>query len=268
MSVEYPQLSRAIEVVSKLRNPDGGCPWDLKQTHKTLTEFLIEESYEFIHAVDSEDKQKMCEELGDVLLQILLHSQIASEKDDFSIEDVAKAMADKMIHRHPHVFEANEGDKKMTPEQVKINWERIKKKENKERYFFKEEDAYMPSLQAAQKIGKRSKRVNFDWENVDQVFDKVTEEYNEVKVEFEKRNMSALREEIGDLLFSTVQLARHLDFDAEEVLRESNLKFIKRFNHLEDSARKRELDLMQLSVDQLEELWQETKKALKAKKEA
>ena len=268
MPKEYPQLSRAIDVVAKLRDPNGGCPWDLKQNHKTLTEFLIEESYEFLHAVDNNDKKKMCEELGDVLLQILLHSQIASESNNFAIEDVAKAMADKMIHRHPHVFAANEGDEVLTPEQVKINWEQIKKKESKDNYFFKTEDAYMPSLQAAQKIGKRSKRVNFDWENVEQVFEKVTEEYHEVRVEFEQKNMKALREEIGDLLFSTVQLARHLDFEAEEVLRESNLKFIKRFNHLEDNARSKNLDLMQMSVVELEELWQETKKALKAKKEA
>lgn len=265
MSQEYPQLKRAINVVKSLRDPINGCPWDLKQTHKTLTEFLIEESYEFIHAVDNNDNQKMCEEMGDVLLQVLLHSQIASESSNFNIEDVARSMADKMIHRHPHVFQAKDGEEKLTPEQVKINWEQIKKKEGNQS-FFKEEDAYMPSLQAAQKIGKRSKRVNFDWENVDQVFDKVTEEYQEVKVEFEKKNMPALREEIGDLLFSVVQLARHLDFDAEEVLRESNLKFINRFNHLEKKAESRDLDLMKLSVPELEELWQEVKKELKNKK--
>lgn len=265
MQEEYPQLKRAIDVVKKLRDPDSGCPWDLKQTHKSLTEFLIEESYEFIHAVDNNDTQKMCEEMGDVLLQVLLHSQIASESSHFDIERVAKAMADKMIHRHPHVFAVNEGDEKLTPEQVKINWEQIKKKESNQS-FFKEEDAYMPSLQAAQKIGKRSKRVNFDWDNVEQVFDKVTEEYQEVKEEFKIKNMPALKEEIGDLLFSIVQLARHLDFDAEEVLRESNLKFINRFNHLERKAESKKLDLMQLSVPELEDLWQEVKKELKNKK--
>mgnify|MGYP000515187401 CR=1 FL=1 len=263
--LSYPQLARAISVVNKLRDPNGGCPWDLKQTHKTLTEYLIEESYEFTYAVEKEDQEKMCEELGDVLLQILLHSQIASESNKFDIEKVAKTIADKMIHRHPHVFNANAGDEKLSAEQVRINWEQIKKKEKKDNTFFKEEDAYLPSLQAAQKIGKRSKRVNFDWDNVEQVFAKVTEEYEEVKTEFEKKDMKALREEIGDLLFSIVQFSRHLGFEAEEVLRDSNLKFINRFNNLENKAKERNLDLMQMEIPELEALWQEVKKELKSK---
>jgi len=265
MKEEYPQLARAIDVVNKLRTPETGCPWDLEQDHQSLTQFLIEESYEFIHAVETKKIAKMKEEMGDVLLQVLLHSQIASESDNFNIEDVAKSMADKMIYRHPHVFKRNDGDETLSPEQVKINWEKLKKKEDSYESFFKSEDAYMPSLMAAQKIGKRSKRVNFDWDNAEQVFDKVTEEYNEVKEEFikPKRDLTRIREEIGDLLFSVVQFARHLDMEAEEVLRESNLKFIKRFNHLESSANKQNIDLMKCNVDQLEELWQRTKKELK-----
>lgn len=264
MSMEYPQLLRVIEVIAKLRDPINGCPWDLEQTHQSLTKYLIEESYEFVHAVETNDYAKIQEEIGDVLLQVLLHSQIASESQKFDINSVAKSLADKMVYRHPHVF-SNPAQEKISQEDVKTNWEKLKKKEKKDASFFKEEEAYMPSLMAAQKIGKRSKRVNFDWENVEQVFDKVTEEYNEVKEEFEKpkRDLQRVREEIGDLLFSVVQLARHLDMEAEEVLRESNLKFIKRFNHLENQAKKSNIELMNCSVQELEDLWQQTKKELK-----
>jgi MazG family protein len=267
MKKEYPQLKRFIDIVAKLRDPNGGCPWDLEQDHKSLTPYLIEEAYEYIHAIEKDDKAKMKEELGDVLLQVILHAQIAKDASNFDIEDVAKAIGDKMIYRHPHVFKPEDGNQDLSPEEVRVRWEQLKKKEKKDNYFFKEEDAFMPSLMAAQKIGQRSKRVNFDWENVEQVFDKVTEEYFEVKEEFEKdkRDLKKVREEIGDLLFSVTQLARHLDMEAEEVLRESNLKFIKRFNHLEDSAKKNKIDLMQCSVDELEELWQKTKRELKQK---
>jgi MazG family protein len=267
MQEEYPQLKRIIDIVAKLRDPNGGCPWDLEQDHQSLTPYLIEESYEFIHAIEKNDFTKMQEELGDVLLQVILHAQIASEDDKFNIESVAKSISDKMIYRHPHVFKPEDDNQNLSPEEVRVRWEKLKKKEKKENYFFKEEDAYMPSLMAAQKIGQRSQRVNFDWENVEQVFDKVTEEYHEVKEEFYKptRDLKRVREEIGDLLFSVVQLARHLDFEAEDVLRESNLKFINRFNHLEDKAKKSNIDLMQCNVDELENLWQETKKELKKK---
>ena len=262
--MEYPEFKRLVEVIAKLRHPEDGCPWDLKQTHQSLLKYLVEESYEYIHAVESGASEKMEEELGDVLLQVLLHSQIASERQEFDIESVSKKLADKMIFRHPHVFE----DKSLasSPEEVTKNWEALKQKENGR--FFKEEDAYLPSLMAASKIGKKSQKVNFDWDTVEQVFEKVEEELGEVREELmaQPRDLSKLKEEIGDLLFSTAQLARHLDFDPEEALREANLKFIRRFNHMENKAAKENLDMMKMSVEELEELWQSVKKEIKQAK--
>ena len=260
--MEYPQLKRAIEVIKKLRDPQDGCPWDLKQTHQSLLKYLIEESYEYLQAVESGKAEQMEEELGDVLLQILLHSQIAREAGTFDIESVAKKLADKMIHRHPHVFENKSLAK--NADEVSKNWEELKRKEAKEasKYFFKEEDVYMPSLMAAEKIGKKSKKVNFDWDNVEQVFLKVEEELKEVEEELKqkKRDKAKLKEEIGDLLFSAAQLARHLDFDAEETLREANKKFIGRFSAMERKAVEENKDFSKMNVDQLEELWQRIKK--------
>lgn len=262
--MEYPQLKRAIEVIAKLRDPQNGCPWDLKQTHQSLLKYLIEESYEYLHAVESNNFAKMQEELGDVLLQVLLHSQIASEakskEQHFDIESVAKSMADKMIHRHPHVFK----DKSLasSAEEVRENWEELKQKENTSKNYINEEDTHMPSLMSAHKIGAKSQRVNFDWENIQQVADKVAEEWEEVKVEMQdiEANRVHLKEELGDLLFSVAQLTRHLGFEAEEVLREANQKFIRRFQKLENKVKSQGREMTEMSVPELEVVWQEIKK--------
>jgi MazG family protein len=264
--MEYPQLKRAIEVIAKLRDPQDGCPWDLKQDHQSLLKYLVEESYEYLHSVESGDTKKMEEELGDVLLQILLHSQIASESNYFDIESVAKTLADKMIHRHPHVFK----DKSLasSAEDVRSNWEELKQKENKDKYYINTDDTHMPALMSAHKIGAKSQRVNFDWENIGQVADKVAEEWEEVKAEMEDidANRENLKEELGDLLFSVAQLTRHLGFEAEEVLRLANQKFIKRFNILEDKVRDCGQEMTQMTVPELEEVWQSVKKELKQKR--
>lgn len=266
--MRYQEFERLAEVIARLRHPRDGCPWDLKQTHGSLLKYLIEEAYEYIHAVETGDSNKMEEELGDVLLQVMLHAQIASESGSFDIESVAKTLAEKMIERHPHVFQ----DKSLAAdaEEVSKNWEEIKKKKSRASgetapSYFNEEDAYMPALMAAEKIGKKSRKVNFDWDEVSQVFAKVEEELEETKEELNapKRDKARLKEEIGDLLFSVAQLARHLDISAEDALREANLKFIRRFSVLESKAQDQGRDMLKMSVDQLEELWQAVKKELK-----
>lgn len=259
--MEYPEFKKLVDVIAKLRHPTEGCPWDLKQTHQSLLKYLIEESYEFVQAVESGDPKKMEEEIGDVLLQVLLHSQIASEAKNFDIESVSKALADKMIKRHPHVFD--DPSLAANSEEVSKNWEQIKRSESQS--LFKEEDVYIPSLMAADKIGKKSQKVNFDWDNVQQVFEKVEEELNEVREELAKPELEAdkVKEEIGDLLFSAAQLSRHLGFDPELTLREANLKFIRRFNYMEDKAKSEGKDMLKMNVEQLEELWQATKKEIK-----
>ncbi len=260
--MEYPQIKRAIDVISKLRDPENGCPWDLKQTHKSLLRYLIEESYEYVHAVETENFEKMEEEIGDVLLQVLLHSQIASESGKFDLESAARKLSDKMIYRHPHVFQ----DKSLaeTPEEVMKNWEELKQKEKKKKseHFFTEEDTFMPALMSANKIGKKSADVNFDWDEISQVMDKVDEELIEVKEEMKdiEGNKENIKEEIGDLLFSVAQLARHMDIDPEQSLRDANIKFIDRFTKLETAIKADKKDMMQMKVPELEEYWQKIKK--------
>lgn len=262
MQKEYPQIIRIIEIIKKLRDPENGCPWDLKQTHESLLKYLIEESYEYIHAVERNDPLKMQEELGDIFLQVLLHAQIAEDNKQFNLEDVAKTLSDKMIRRHPHVFQNK--DLATTPEEVSNNWEEIKKKEKEDKAFFNEEDLSMPALMSAQKIGKKSAKVNFDWDTVEQVFEKVLEEVEEVRVELQdqKKNKEKIFEEIGDLLFSVTQLARHMGFEAEECLRFANKKFVHRFQILERLIREDKKDIQVLNIPELEAYWQRAKKKL------
>ena len=259
--MEYPQIHRLIDVIAKLRDPVNGCPWDLKQTHQSLLKYLIEESYEFVHATETRNFAKMEEEIGDVLLQVLLHSQLAAESNQFNIESVAKKLADKMIYRHPHVFV--DQSLAQTPEEVMKNWAELKQKEKKEREetFFSKEDTFMPALMSANKIGKKSAQVNFDWDDVSQVLAKVDEELEEVKVEMQDiaKNKDKIKEEIGDLLFSVAQLARHMEIDPEQALKEANIKFINRFTKLEKAIKDDHKDILKMSVPELEVYWQKIK---------
>ena len=259
--MNYPQISRAIETIKALRDPKTGCPWDLKQTHESLLKYLIEESYEFIEATKQNDFSQMKDELGDVLLQVLLHAQLASEASEFDLEDVAQNLSDKMIRRHPHVFtDKHDG---IDEEQVIKNWEEIKKEEKKDepRYFFKDKDLNIPSLSSSYKIGKKSKQVNFDWSHYTDVLDKVEEELQEVKDELNiADNKARIQEEIGDLLFSVAQLSRHLDIDPEEALRCANKKFISRFNRIEDLASAQDKEIKDFSNTELEKFWIKAKK--------
>lgn len=263
VQMEYPQLKRVIDVIAKLRDPQNGCPWDLEQTHSSLLKYLIEESYEYVHAVEENNIDKMQEELGDVLLQVLLHSKIASESKHFDIESVSKTLADKMIQRHPHVFK----DKNLASnsDEVRKNWEEIKQQEKKHKHYINHEDTHMPALMSAHKIGKKSQKVNFDWECIEDVAKKVQEEWDEVKAEMQdiEANREHLKEELGDLLFSVAQLTRHLGFEAEEVLRLANQKFITRFQLLENKVHDLNKEMTQMSVPELEEVWSIVKKELK-----
>ncbi len=260
--MEYQNLTKVIDVIRQLRDPKDGCPWDLKQNPQSLLKYLVEETYEYIHAVEENNPLKMEEELGDVLLQVLLHSQIASESKQFNIDSVAKVLADKMIHRHPHVFK----DKNLAKneKEVRENWEALKKKERQSEYHIKIEDAYAPSLKASELIGKKSQSVNFDWDHVDDVLAKVEEELQEVKEEM--RTMDSherLHEEIGDLLFSVAQLGRHLKIDPEQALKDANLKFVKRVNLVEKKVKRDGFEMVDLSTEKLEQYWGEAKKELK-----
>ncbi|MBP9673906.1 MAG: nucleoside triphosphate pyrophosphohydrolase [Bacteriovoracaceae bacterium] len=264
--MQYKELARVIEVVKALRHPETGCPWDLEQNYTSLLPYLVEETYEYIYAVESQDTREMNEELGDVLLQILLHTTIAEQENSFTLESVCKTLADKLIRRHPHVFEEKNKDK-ISSQQVLVNWDKIKKEEKKESLF---NDSYLkfPALYSAEKIGKKSKKVNFDWDDFQQVMYKVEEEWQELKEELKPHapmNQDNIMEEIGDVLFSVTQLARHLNISAEEALRSSNKKFINRFAKMEQILEAEGKSFEQLTLEEKEACWQKAKIEIYAK---
>lgn len=258
----YPELERCIQVVKALRHPVTGCPWDLEQTHSTLLKYLIEEAYEFVEAVESQNPKLMEEEIGDVLFQVLLHTSMGEETKSFSLESAAKNLADKLVRRHPHVFKNQ--DQKLTPDEVIENWKKIKDVEKGEKkYTIDEKLLQAPALESAYKIGKKSTSVNFDWENYQQVAMKVEEEWQEVKEELPptgQYNLERVKEEIGDLLFSVAQLSRHLGLNPEECLRDANKKFIGRFKKVEDEVKRQGRKLEETPQNDLEEIWVKVKK--------
>ena len=245
-----------VEIVAHLRAPDG-CPWDKEQTHESLRKHLLEEAYEAITAIDSGNFADMREEFGDLLLQIVLQSQIATEEKHFNVNEVIQAIHSKIVRRHPHVF----GDLKLEGVQgVLANWEKLKENERREK---KQEKglldgvpAALPALSQAQEYQDRAARVGFDWPEVDGVLDKVREEIEEIKhaeTDFE------LASEIGDLFFALVNVSRWKNVDAESALRGTNLKFKRRFAYVEQSAKKQGRELSSLTLDEMELLWQEAK---------
>lgn len=246
-----------VEIVAHLRAPNG-CPWDREQTHETLRKHMLEESYEAISAIDSGDFVDMREEFGDLLLQVVLQSQIANEEGQFNVNQVVQGIHSKIVRRHPHVF----GDVAVEDvDGVLTNWEKLKEKERSEK---KEERGLLdgvplalPALSQAQEYQDRAARVGFDWPEIEGVLEKIAEEVEEVK---RATNQEELAAEIGDLLFALVNLARWKKVDAESVLRGTNLKFKKRFAYIEQGAKKQGRELSSLSLDEMESLWQEAKK--------
>ena len=245
------------EIVAHLRAPNG-CPWDKEQTHSSLRKHLLEESYEAIAALDAGDFDSMREEFGDLLLQIMLHSQIANEEGEFTANDVVKGIYDKIIRRHPHVF----GDSKVSDvDGVLTNWEKLKAKERKgkgetEKGMLDGVPLALPALSQAQEYQDRAARVGFDWPVIDEVLDKLIEETQEVKdaeTDFE------LADEIGDLFFVLVNFARWKKVDAESALRGTNMKFKKRFGYIEANAKKQGRSLSDMKLEEMDALWNEAK---------
>ena len=250
------EFQSLVEVVTALRGPDG-CPWDKEQTHKTLTQYAIEEVHELAESIDKEDLPGTIEELGDVLLQVVLHSEIGRQEGRFTLTDVISGITNKMIDRHPHVF----GDVKVKDSaHVLNNWAKIKEKEKPKQDPFASIPESIPALIRSQKIGAKSVRYNFDWENSSQVIEKVDEELQELKEAIATGTKNEQQEELGDLLFSIVQLARHLDFDAEQSLRMANKKFETRFGKMRALVEKDQKDFSNLSVKELENYWTQAKK--------
>lgn len=257
--MNYKNLEELIAVIAKLRSPQG-CPWDREQTHATLRPNMIEEAYEAVDAIDDNDMKHLREELGDVLLQVLLHSQIASENGDFTIEDVAKELKDKLIHRHPHVF----GNAKISsPDGVVEAWEKLKAEEKTHRKSAMDGiSRAQAALISAQKISKKAVKVGFEWPNENSLYECIMSEFEEFKEATQENNREHMEEEFGDILFATVNLARWNKIDAEQALLKANKKFEKRFRKMEELATK---PLSEYSFEEYDKLWKQAKKSLNNK---
>ena len=248
------QFVTLVDIIGKLRAPDG-CPWDRKQTHSSLRENLLEECYEVIEALDEGDSSKLCGELGDLLMQIILHAQIASEDGEFELGDVIRGINTKLIHRHPHIF----GSQKVnSAEEVAHNWEALKQEEREaDTSILDSVPRQMPALGYSQTIQRRVAQVGFDWEDDDSVIDKLAEEVNEFK---RASSQEQRAEEFGDLLFILVNIAWREGIDLEAALRGANQKFYRRFACMEEVCRQRGLSFSQLSFEEQNVLWEEAKR--------
>lgn len=250
------QFETLVNIVARLRAPDG-CPWDRKQTHASLRENLLEESYEVLEALDRREQEELCEELGDLLLQIVLHAQIAAEAGDFELGDVVRGINTKLIHRHPHVFGSVEA---ASVDEVLVNWEALKKKErDRDASMLDGVPRQMPALTYGQSVQRRVAQVGFDWESDDGVIDKLVEEVGELKQAGSQEERAA---EFGDLVFTLANIARRMGIDLESALRETNERFYQRFAYMEKLCRQRGLDLVKLSLAEKDALWEEAKKEL------
>lgn len=280
---KHPAFDAFVDTVAQLRSPDGGCPWNRAQTHKTIGDYLIEEAYESLDAVQAGDVAHLKEELGDVLLQVVLHSQIAADAGEFTIDDVCACIDDKMVRRHPHVF----GDVKAeNANEVADLWEQVKLAEKSSADAAPGEKAaglldavptHFPALLQAQKISRKAVAAGFEWETVDDVWDKVAEERAELEQAYAAApktadgkvlskddgttdpRVEAVELEFGDLLFSLVNVARKMGIDAEGALRASNAKFRHRFSAMEAMARREGREIEELDLDEMESLWQRAK---------
>jgi len=251
------QFATLVEIIARLRAPDG-CPWDRKQTHASLRENLLEECYEVLEALDEGEPEKLCDELGDLLMQIVLHAQIAAEAGEFELGDVISSINAKLIHRHPHIF----GLKKVKDaDEVAHNWELLKGEERESGVSILESvPRQMPALGYSQEVQRRVAQLGFDWEDVDGVIDKLVEEVREFK---KAKSAEQKAEEFGDLLFTLVNVARRQGIDTEAALREANKRFYKRFAYMEEVCRQRGVTFGELSFAEQNKLWEEAKRKVK-----
>jgi len=254
------KFQRLVEIMARLRAPDG-CPWDRRQNFETIKPYLLEETYEVLEAVDKRDWRALAEELGDLLLEVAFFAQMAAEQGLFSIEDALDAVNEKLVRRHPHVFGEAEAH---TPEAVKERWDQIKAEERRKRGdsrsgLLDPVPRALPALVEATAISSRAAGVGFDWENADQVLEKLHEELAELAAARQQESQERIQDEIGDLLFALVNLARFLKVDPEQALRATNAKFRRRFAYMEAGLRERGRSLSEATPAEMEALWQQAK---------
>ncbi len=250
-----PPFERLKALMALLRSP-GGCQWDRKQTHQSLLPYLIEEVYEVVEAIENEDVDSLKEELGDLMCQIVFHAQLASEKGQFTVDDSVQILVDKLIARHPHVF----GDcKELSPSQVRDQWEQIKVDSGEKKSVLSGIPKSMPALTMAFRMGEKVGGVGFDWENAEDVLNKIDEEVIEVKEALRQKDKSEITNEIGDLLFAIASLSRKLDIDPEIALKKGLRKFKGRFDKLEQNVNESGRKFKDYTLTELEEIWQKIK---------
>lgn len=260
-------MRRLTKIMTALRDPETGCDWDLKQNHHSLIPYLIEESYEVIDAIEAGDDAHFCEELGDLLLQIVFHAQLAAEEQRFTLDDIATAISDKLVRRHPHVF----GDVEYASDAERAAaWENHKQQEREisqiQASVLDGVPNSLPALMRSQKLQRRAARVGFDWDHAHQVIPKIHEEISEIEAAVKQGESSArVEEEVGDLLFAVVNYARKLNIDAENALRLGNKKFSQRFHGIEKLLSMQNQKIEDTDQQQLEALWDRVKKTEKAK---
>jgi nucleoside triphosphate diphosphatase len=265
-------ISRLIEIMEALRQPETGCPWDIVQTFETIKPYTIEEAYEVADAIERKDMDDLCEELGDLLLQVVFHARIAEEMGEFAFGDVVHAVTSKMIRRHPHVFAVSDAD---TPDGVKLQWDRIKAEEKRERAerrarrgitedfkagFLGGVQRSQPALTEALKLQEQAARAGFDWSNPAPILDKIEEEIAELREALAEGKPEKVLDELGDLIFALVNIGRHVKADPEDALRGTNTKFRRRFNHIETSLTQNGETLEDASLERMEDLWQAAKR--------
>ncbi|MDH5541598.1 MAG: nucleoside triphosphate pyrophosphohydrolase [Nitrospinota bacterium] len=245
------KLSELSGIMRRLRE-ENGCPWDREQTHDSLKSYLIEEAYEVLEAIESGEDHALKEELGDLLFQVVFHSQIANEGGRFSLEDVIENVSEKMIRRHPHVF----GDEKADNSGEVLNrWEDIKGKEKNRESMLEGIPRSLPSLIRAKRLQERAARVGFDWPNAEKVWEKVEEEWRELQEARASNDKENIEEEMGDLMIALVNLGRFLDIDGDTALGKANEKFIRRFTAIEREFKEKKIDIHKASLDEMEEIW-------------
>ncbi|MCF1481541.1 MULTISPECIES: nucleoside triphosphate pyrophosphohydrolase [Rhizobium/Agrobacterium group] len=264
-------IARLIEIMAALRDPQTGCPWDIVQTFETIKPYTLEEAYEVADAIERNDPDDLCEELGDLLLQVVFHARIAEEAGLFSFGDVVQAVTSKMIRRHPHVFARSDAD---TPDAVKLQWDVIKKQEKQERAerraargvaeVFK--DGHLgsvqrtfPALTEAVKLQEQAAKVGFDWAEAEPILDKIEEEIAELREALQAGQPDKIKDELGDLIFALVNIGRHTGSDPEQALRGTNVKFRRRFGYIEKSLVAEKSSLNEASLERMEQLWQAAK---------
>ena len=258
-------IDRILRIMTALRTPETGCPWDLQQDFKSIAPYTLEEAYEVVDAIERGDMDDLKDELGDLLLQVVFHARMAEETGQFDFDDVATAISDKMERRHPHVFADNDAD---TPEAINQNWEDIKAAEkaakgktNTESSLLDDVPLSLPAMSRAVKLQKRAARIGFDWNEAEPIFDKLQEEVGELLEAMQNGDEDAIEDEFGDILFVVANLGRHLKLDPEKALRRGNAKFTRRFKSLEQQARDSDATIQ--TLDDYEVFWQRAKAAEK-----